>query len=223
MTPPEESKGTSAPSFFRRKGEAERSPQPAPGLAAGKVVGDFRLVSLIGQGGMGQVWEAEQVSLRRRVAVKFVRPERVTAHQLQLFAREARAGGRLNHPGIVSVFGHGESDGLAWIAMELVSGAWTLKDFLDDAARAPEVPEGYDPSLRSRASRLRELVAKGEAPPERPCVSRPRRKGAGHLDRVDAYSILWERVVLGRGGVLAHHGSARCAARQPRRSAAEAA
>src|SRR5262245_10630676 len=129
--------------FFHRRGEEER-PEPAPGLAAGKVVGDFRLVSLIGQGGMGQVWEAEQLSLKRRVAVKFVRPERVTAHKLELFAREARAGGRLSHPGIVAIYGHGQSDGLSWIAMELVSGAWTLKDFLDEAARAPEVPAGYD-------------------------------------------------------------------------------
>ncbi len=130
-------------SFFRRRGEEAR-PQPAPGLASGKVVGDFRLVSLIGQGGMGQVWEAEQVSLHRTVAVKFVRPERVTERQLELFAREARAGGRLAHPGIVTVFGYGQSDGLAWIAMEFVSGAWTLKDFLDEAARAAEVPVGYD-------------------------------------------------------------------------------
>ncbi len=130
-------------SFFRRKGEEER-PQPAPGLASGKIVGEFRLVALIGQGGMGQVWEAEQVALQRRVAVKFVRPERVTAHQLELFAREARAGGRLSHPGIVSVYGHGESDGLAWIAMEFVGGAWTLKDFLDEATRAGELPAGYD-------------------------------------------------------------------------------
>ena len=53
--------------FFRRE-ERER-PQPAPGLTPGKVVGDFRLVALIGQGGMGQVWEAEQVSLQRAVAV----------------------------------------------------------------------------------------------------------------------------------------------------------
>jgi formylglycine-generating enzyme required for sulfatase activity/serine/threonine protein kinase len=129
--------------FFRRKGAEER-PQPAPGLVPGKVVGDFRLVSLIGQGGMGQVWEAEQVSLHRTVAVKFVRPERVTERQLELFAREARAGGRLTHPGIVTVYGYGQSDGLAWIAMEFVSGAWTLKDFLDEAARAEDVPAGYD-------------------------------------------------------------------------------
>jgi serine/threonine protein kinase len=129
-------------SFFRRT-EKEKL-EPAPGLTPGKIVGDFRLDALIGQGGMGQVWEAEQLSLKRAVAVKFVRPERVTAHQLELFAREARAGGRLHHPGIVAIHGHGQSDGLAWIAMEFVSGAWTLKDFLDEAARLPEVPEGYD-------------------------------------------------------------------------------
>jgi serine/threonine-protein kinase len=134
---------TGSLSFFHRKGEEER-PQPAPGLAPGKIVGDFRLVALIGQGGMGQVWEAEQVSLRRTVAVKFVRPERVTERQLELFAREARAGGRLSHPGIVTVHNYGTSDGLAWIAMEFVSGAWTLRDFMDEIARAGEVPEGYD-------------------------------------------------------------------------------
>jgi len=129
-------------SFFRRA--EKEQPAPAPGLSAGKQVGDFRLVALIGQGGMGQVWEAEQVSLHRTVAVKFVRPERVTERQLELFAREARAGGRLSHSGIVTIYGHGQSDGLAWIAMEFVSGAWTLRDFMDEIARAGEVPEGYD-------------------------------------------------------------------------------
>jgi serine/threonine protein kinase len=82
--------------------------------------------------------------LHRTVAVKFVRPERVTEKQLELFAREARAGGRLHHPGIVTVHGYGQSDGHSWIAMEYVGSAWTLKDFLDDAARAEDVPEGYD-------------------------------------------------------------------------------
>jgi serine/threonine protein kinase/formylglycine-generating enzyme required for sulfatase activity len=137
--------GPSSPTSLRffRPGERER-PQPAPGLSPGKQVGDFKLVALIGQGGMGQVWEAEQVSLHRRVAVKFVRPERVTERQLELFAREARAGGRLSHPGIVTVHGHGQSDGLAWIAMEYVEGAWTLEDFLDELVRAGEVPAGYD-------------------------------------------------------------------------------
>src|SRR5262245_63580236 len=142
-------------SFFRRR--AER-PQPAPGLASGKVVGEFRLVALVGQGGMGQVWEADQTSLGRRVAMKFVRPERVTAHQLELFAREARAGGRLSHTGIVAIHGHGESDGLAWIAMELVSGAWTLKDFLDEVGKLPEVPEGYDRHVARLVAEIAEAM-----------------------------------------------------------------
>jgi len=134
--------------FFRP--EEKESPHPAPGLEPGALVGDFRLVSMIGQGGMGQVWEAEQLSLGgRRVAVKFIRPERVTEKQLAYFEREARAGGRLSHPGIVSVYGYGtesggESGTLAWIAMELVEGSWTLRDFLDAVSREGEVPRDYD-------------------------------------------------------------------------------
>ena len=134
---------TIALSFFRQT--EKKQLEPAPGLTAGQIVGDFRLTALIGQGGMGQVWEAEQLSLGgRRVALKFVRPERVTERQLELFAREARAGGRLSHPGIVAVYGHGISAGLAWIGLEFVKGCWTLRDFLNDVARASEVPEGYD-------------------------------------------------------------------------------
>ncbi|MFT5050753.1 MAG: serine/threonine protein kinase, partial [Chlamydiales bacterium] len=143
-------------SFFR-SAEAEL-PQPAPGLEAGKVIGEFRLVSMIGQGGMGQVWEAQQESLGRRVAVKFVRPERVTGKQLDFFAREARAGGRLAHPGIVSVHGFGEDGGIAWIAMELVDGCWTLRDFLDDIAREDEVPAEYDLQVARFVQRLAQAM-----------------------------------------------------------------
>ena len=129
--------------FFR---PADSPPRKlTPGLEAGRVVGDFELLSMIGQGGMGQVWEARQTSMGgRHIAVKFVRPERVTVKQLAYFEREARAGGRLSHPGIVTMFGYGRTDGLAWITMELVPGAWTLRDFLDELARKAEVPADYD-------------------------------------------------------------------------------
>ncbi|HEX6884600.1 MAG TPA: bifunctional serine/threonine-protein kinase/formylglycine-generating enzyme family protein [Planctomycetota bacterium] len=120
-------------------------PEPVgPGLAAGRMVGEFRLLALLGEGGMGQVWEAEQVSLRRRVALKFVRPECVSEKQLALFAREARAGGRLSHPGLVAVHAHGRSDGFSWIALELVTGAWDLRTHLDDLARATRLPENHE-------------------------------------------------------------------------------
>ena len=110
--------------------EQRDSPRPALGLREGTVVGDFRLTSRMGQGGMGEVWEAEQLSLRRRVAMKFIRPDRASAEYLDFFHREARAGGRLSHPGIVAVYGHGRSNGLDWIAMELVEGSRTLRDVI---------------------------------------------------------------------------------------------
>jgi serine/threonine-protein kinase len=108
------------------------------------LISGFRLVSLIGRGGMGQVWEARQLSLDRAVAMKFVRHDRVTDRNLRYFEREARAGGRLAHPGLVTVYESGVSDGLAWIAMELVSGCWSLRDVLEEQVRRKEFPEGYD-------------------------------------------------------------------------------
>ena len=131
------------PLTFGPRGETEPfSIGPAP--TAGRVVGDFRLIEEIGQGGMGQVWKAVQLSLQREVAIKFVRPERVTPKRLEYFEREARAGGRLSHPGLVAIHAYGESDGLAWIAMELVDQAWSLRDFLNDAKQGGELPANYD-------------------------------------------------------------------------------
>ena len=147
-------------SFFRR--HKEQPPPPQTGIEPGRVIDDFRLVALIGQGGMGQVWVAEQVSLKRKVALKLVRPDRVNEHTLNLFAREARAGGRLHHAGIVTVYGHGEADGVAWIAMELVEGSWTLRDFLDDAARQ-ELPESYYQSVAHFVAELADAIQAAHA------------------------------------------------------------
>ena len=113
------------------------------GLEPGAEIGEFRLVRPIARGGMGEVWEAEQVPLERKVALKLILPERVSRDAQALFAREARAGGRLSHPGIVTIHSHGTSGGLAWIAMELVEGAWTLRDFVDEVGRAGELEGGY--------------------------------------------------------------------------------
>ncbi|MFT7670400.1 MAG: serine/threonine protein kinase/formylglycine-generating enzyme required for sulfatase activity [Planctomycetota bacterium] len=115
----------------------------AEGARVGDTIGDFKLVSRIASGGQGEVWEAEQRSLSRRVALKLVLPDRINEKTLALFAREARAGGRLAHPGIVSVHGYGEDDGKHWIAQELVEGAWTLRDFIDEIRNEEELPENY--------------------------------------------------------------------------------
>ena len=147
-------------SFFG--GQKEQLPPPVTGIEPGRVIDDFRLVALIGQGGMGQVWEAEQVSLKRSVALKLVRPDRVNKHTLDLFSREARAGGRLHHSGIVAVHAHGESDGIAWIAMEYVQGSWTLRDFLDDAGRQ-ELPQGYYQSVAHFVAELADAIQAAHA------------------------------------------------------------
>jgi len=86
-------------------------------------LGDYRIVRLVGQGGMGTVYEAEQVSLGRRVALK-VLPARLlaSASYRARFEREARAAGRLHHTNIVPVYGVGEHEGTPYYAMQFIEG-----------------------------------------------------------------------------------------------------
>ena len=94
-------------------------------------MGDFRIVKRLGAGGMGTVFEAQQLSLDRRVALKLLSP--ALTHDAQSrarFLREANAGARLKHPGIVAVHSVGEHDGQPFIATELVDGPGTLEDLL---------------------------------------------------------------------------------------------
>lgn len=86
-------------------------------------LGDFRILREIGRGGMGIVYEAEQRSLGRRVALKIL-PEHGlhSDRRLQRFRREARTAARLRHTGVVSVFGVGENEGLHYYVMPLIHG-----------------------------------------------------------------------------------------------------
>jgi serine/threonine protein kinase len=92
-------------------------------LSAGAKLGNFEIVELLGRGGMGEVWRAHDVRLKRDVAIKVLPvglardPDRIAR-----FEREARAASALNHPNIVSVHDIGCDNGTYWIATELVSG-----------------------------------------------------------------------------------------------------
>jgi len=144
-------------SFFRLL--AEERPTPPARLDPGRVVSNYRLTTFLARGGMGEVWKAEQLELGGRpVAIKFVRPERVTPRQLELLEREARAGGRLSHPGLVAVHGFGREDDLAWIAMELVEGGWTLRKLLDELVREGVLPDGYDRGVASFVAEIAEAM-----------------------------------------------------------------
>jgi serine/threonine protein kinase/WD40 repeat protein/Tfp pilus assembly protein PilF len=108
--------------------------QPAGRLQL-QQLGDFRILREVGRGGMGIVYEAEQVSLGRHVALK-VLPHHamLDPRRLQRFRREARAAARLHHTNIVPVFGVGEQDGIPYIVMQFISGLG-LDDVLDELRR----------------------------------------------------------------------------------------
>ena len=92
-------------------------------LPEGQMLGEFRLVREIGRGGMGIVYEAEQVPLGRRVALKVLPAGAALDERLAIrFLREARTVARLRHPGIVPVFGTGREQGVLFFAMELIEG-----------------------------------------------------------------------------------------------------
>ena len=112
--------------------ERELATRPAPPTEPGQVLDDFRLERRLGKGAMGDVWEAEQLSLRRRVALKVLKPGRSSGSDARSLLNEAHAAGRVDHDGIVSVYAAGVAEGVPWIAQQLVGEGRTLADVLEE-------------------------------------------------------------------------------------------
>jgi CheY-like chemotaxis protein len=112
---------------------------PSGTLAAGRVLGGYRLEELLGRGGMGSVYRATQLKLGRLVALKLLLPEH--AHRSgarQRFEREARVTAALRHPNAIEIFDFGEADGTLFLAMELLDGA-PLRSIVSEELSVPEL------------------------------------------------------------------------------------
>ena len=140
----------------RRPGSNGSQPPPAPPPGKERRLGDYRILREIGRGGMGVVYEAEQVSLGRQVALK-VLPGQVAGDRLALerFRREAKSAARLHHTNIVPVFEVGRDGEVAYYAMQFIEGQGLDKVIdelarLRDPGRKPGVAEGPGPTVDRR-------------------------------------------------------------------------
>jgi serine/threonine protein kinase/WD40 repeat protein/tetratricopeptide (TPR) repeat protein len=104
-------------------------------------LGDYHILRVIGEGGMGVVYEAEHESLSNRVALKVMHARfRAEGSYLRRFRQEARSAARLHHTNIVPVFDFGEQNGICYYAMQYIDGVG-LHDVLEDVRRLREATD----------------------------------------------------------------------------------
>src|SRR5262249_52959680 len=150
-------------------------------------LGDYRILRQVGHGGMGVVYEAEQESLGRHVALKVLpRQALLKATYRERFRREAKAAANLHHTNIVPVFGVGEGDGTHYYAMQFIRGDG-LDKVLRDLRRLRAIPG--EPTVAARPSEpsvahsllmgrfAAPAATLAEDPPARPAPSAPTAAG----------------------------------------------
>ena len=178
-------------------------------LASGTKLAEYEILSLLGVGGMGEVYRARDTKLRREVAIK-VLPEEFSGDKERLarFEREARALASLNHPNIAAIYGFEQAEGLHYLVMELVPGD-TLAELLmkgrlsvEEAlsmAAADGRGRGGGPRERDHSSRLEAGQRQGD------------RGGKGHRAGLRPGEGFFRRHAHARGGFLpVSHVDARC-------------
>jgi serine/threonine protein kinase len=182
---------------------------PAVELPPGTVLGNYHIRREIGRGGMGIVYEAEQRSLGRRVALK-VLPRAATLDPMQLrrFQQEAQAAAQLQHTHIVPVYEVGSGDGLQFYAMQLIDGR-SLADWLKTGSAATPHDQAQSTDTATAAQTTAAPVP--DRPPEPPwdcrTIARLGLQAAEALDHAHQHGVLHRDIkpanlLLDRSGEL---------------------
>ena len=148
----------------------------------GKVIAGYRIEERVGRGGMGVVYRAEHLNLRRRAAIKIIAPDLAESEGFrERFTREARIAAALQHPNIVTVYDAGEVDGILYLAMQYIEG----NDLVRDAAQGrPAAALPRDRRLPPGRLRARRRARDGPHPPRRQARQRADRGPHGVPDRL---------------------------------------
>jgi WD40 repeat protein/serine/threonine protein kinase len=183
--------------YFAGLAQLDRVAAPLRGLvrpAVAQQLGDFRLLREVGRGGMGIVYEAEQLSLDRRVALKVLPfAAMLDAKQLRRFKNEAQAAAQLHHQHIVPVYAVGFERGIHYFAMQFIEGQ-SLDRLLEELRRGAGFNDGEDlppsqrvPAATAAAARMEDRGSRIEQEPRagidpRSSILDPRPSWAGNPD-----------------------------------------